>query len=76
MQENTTAQAPAEVAGVRRQLRPKEVSRLLGVSKSTLWNWIRQGTFPKGHKLTKTVTVFYADEVAAWQRSQSPYTED
>lgn len=75
MQTATEKGAGAQVAGVRRQLRPKEVAQLLGISKSTLWNWVRAGRFPRGHKLTKTVTVFYADDIAAWQRSQSACAE-
>lgn len=75
MQKEKAKDTAAQVAGVRRQFRPNELAQLLGISRSTLWNWVRAGTFPKGHKLTKTVTVFYADEVAAWQRSQSSSAE-
>lgn len=55
---------------IRQQLRPKKVAEILGISKTTLWSWIRQGKFPRGRKLSKTITVFYADDVAQWQQSR------
>ena len=38
--------SPARSGGVR-VLRQKQVCALLGISGSTLWAWIRAGTFPK-----------------------------
>lgn len=49
-------------------LRPSEVLRLTGVSKSTLYEWIAKGRFPKPIKLSKTIAVWPAREISDWQQ--------
>ena len=42
----------------------------LGVSGSTIWNWIKQGKFPRGHKLSENVTAWDAAEIEEWAQSR------
>lgn len=32
-------------------VRPKQVSHIMGVSRATLYNWIKEGKLPKPHRL-------------------------
>lgn len=49
-----------------RQLRP----HIIPVAHSTLWAMVGSGRFPKPIKLSPRVTVWRAEEVAAWIASQ------
>jgi predicted DNA-binding transcriptional regulator AlpA len=49
-----------------RQLRPN----ILPVAHSTLWRMVAEGRFPKPIKLSERVTVWRAEEVAAWVAAQ------
>lgn len=44
----------------------------LGVSGSTIWNWIKQGKFPRGIRLSETgnCTAWNAADVEAWAQSR------
>ncbi len=42
----------------------------LGVSGSTIWNWIKQGKFPRGIKLSENCTAWNAADVEAWAQSR------
>ena len=52
-----------EVSALWRLPKVKEVTSLGG---TTIWEWVRAGRFPKPFKLSATVTVWRAVEVAAW----------
>jgi len=45
-------------------LRVKQVAEMLGVSKSAVWLYAKQGKIPKGTKLSPRVTVWKASEIA------------
>ncbi len=47
-------------------LREKQVRELVPISRSTLWDWVRDGTFPAPTKLSSKVTVWRRAEVQAW----------
>ncbi len=49
-----------------RQIRP----HILPVAHSTLWAMVKDGRFPKPLKLSERVTVWRAEEVAAWVAEQ------
>lgn len=51
----------------RRLLRPKEVMRRMGWSRTTLWRRVRAGEFPAPVKTGANGTAFYEDEVDAAQ---------
>jgi prophage regulatory protein len=42
----------------------------LGVSGSTIWNWIKQGKFPRGTKLSENITAWDRDSIEAWEKSR------
>jgi len=46
-----------------RLLRITEVQQRVGIARSTIWLWIKQGRFPKGMKLSPSVTVWYEKEI-------------
>lgn len=37
-----------------------------GVASSTIWGWVKNGTFPKPIKLSKNCTAWNAEDVEAW----------
>lgn len=47
-----------------------EVQRLLGVSRTTLWRWERNGLFPARIKLGPNSVAWSEAEVAAWLASR------
>ncbi len=47
-----------------------QVKAYLGVSGSTIWNWIKQGTFPRQIKLSPNVSVWSVADVEAWAQSR------
>jgi prophage regulatory protein len=52
-------------------LRPAQVAGLLGVNRSTLWRWAREGRFPKPVKLSPGVVAWWLTDVREWQRQQA-----
>lgn len=42
----------------------------LGISSSTIWNWIKQGKFPRGTKLSENVTAWDRPSIEAWEKSR------
>jgi prophage regulatory protein len=47
-----------------------QLNQRLGVSGSTVWNWIKQGKFPRGISLSSNVTAWSSSEVDAWAQSK------
>ena len=43
---------------------------LIGVSEKTLWEWVRKGEFPQPIKLSPTITVWRATDIAEWMKSK------
>ena len=43
---------------------------LIGVSEKTLWEWVRKGEFPQPLKLSPTITVWRAIDIAEWMKSK------
>ena len=41
-----------------------------GVASSTIWGWVKNGTFPKPIKLSKNCTAWNAVDVEAWAQSR------
>lgn len=42
----------------------------LGVSGSSIWAWVKKGTFPRPVKLSENTTAWYAADVEAWAQSR------
>lgn len=51
-------------------LRLKHVVSLTGVSRSTVYKWVAQGTFPKPLKLGERASAWRLSEVEAWMQSR------
>jgi prophage regulatory protein len=49
-----------------RLLRVKEVEKVAGLHRSSIWRLERQGDFPKRVQLTKKTVAWRASDVAAW----------
>jgi prophage regulatory protein len=58
------AHSPAR-GGVR-ILRQRQVLELLGISSSTLWEWVRQNKFPKPFALGPNSRAWLGDEIDAY----------
>lgn len=46
-----------------RMLRIKQVLELIPVSKSTLWQWVKEGKFPVPTKLSSRCTVWLEEDI-------------
>lgn len=53
----------------------KDVTASLGLGESTIWQWVREGKFPKPLKLSKTLTRWKAVDVQSWIDAQTPVTK-
>ena len=51
-------------------LRLPQILTLVPVSKSTIWSWVKKGTFPKPCKLGPRTTAWKAVEVYEWIQSR------
>jgi len=61
----TIAEKPAPALPVR-LLRLREVSRLTGLAKTSIYDGIRKGTFPAPIRLTSTARAWRSDEIELW----------
>ncbi len=59
-----------------RVIRVNEVAGILGVGKSTVWLWDREGKIPKSFKLTPSTTVWRLSEIMAWLDEKQAETQD
>jgi predicted DNA-binding transcriptional regulator AlpA len=55
-------------SGLRRMLNEKQVLDIVPVSPVTLWRMERDGRFPRGTFISPNKKIWWADEIAAWQR--------
>lgn len=53
-----------------RFIRPSEVLRMIGVSRTTLWRMVRDGLFPAPIRITDRSRGYVLDEVEAWMRNR------
>ncbi len=51
-------------------LRIREVMKMTGLAKSTVWLWVKEGKLPKPIKLSPRVTVWEEDKINEWQKAQ------
>ena len=50
--------------------RLSQLKQQLSVSRSSIWAWVKNGSFPKPIKLGKNCTAWNADDVHAWVQSR------
>lgn len=53
-----------------RFIRPREVVEMLGVSRTTLWRMVREGSFPKPVRISKGNAGYLLETVEAWMRAR------
>jgi len=51
--------------------RINELSDILSMGKSTIWNLIKEGKFPESIKISEGVTVWNANDILKWVDEQS-----
>ena len=51
---------------MKKLLRVKQVAEVTGLGVSTIWEYAKDGKFPKPHKLSTRVTVWKHEDVDAW----------
>ena len=49
----------------------KAICARIGVSRTTIYKWIRQGSFPKGHGMSARCRRWEPDEVEAWIKTRA-----
>ncbi len=53
-----------------RFIRPGEVVRMLGVSRTTLWRMVRAGLFPRPVEITERNRGYVLEDVEAWMQAR------
>ena len=56
--------------------RAKEILPLLPFSKTTLWDWSKDGRFPKPYRISSTITAWKNSEVIDWLESHCATSTD
>lgn len=49
-----------------RMLRPREVAALLGIGRTTLWRWQRDGKLPAPRRLGENTIAWAEEELDEW----------
>lgn len=55
----------------KRFYRINQLSEMLSVSKSTIWNWVKKGSFPQAFKLAENTTAWRVEDIDEWIESRS-----
>ena len=50
--------------------RLSQLKEKLSVSRSSIWSWVKEGSFPKPIKLGKNCTAWNSEDVHAWVQSR------
>ncbi len=53
-----------------RFVRPEEVRKMLGVSRTTLWRMVRAGAFPRPVQISQRNRGYLLDDVQAWMQAR------
>ncbi len=53
-----------------RFVRPGEVVKMLGVSRTTLWRMVQAGAFPRPVQITERNRGYLLDDVQAWMQAR------
>ena len=51
-------------------LRIKEVMKMTGIARSTIWLWVSEGKFPKPIKLSPRITISEEEKVNNWMKEK------
>lgn len=64
------------MAVTRKILRLRDVEAVTGLSKSSVYQMMQDGTFPRAVKLTAKAVGWFEDEIEAWLSSRERTTKD
>jgi prophage regulatory protein len=51
-------------------IRMRALTQRIPVAKSTIWDWVQKGTFPRPVKLSDSVTAWTLSDVERWEASK------
>jgi prophage regulatory protein len=54
-----------------RFIRPTEVLRMIGVSRTTLWRMVQAGAFPRPVRITDRSRGYLLEDVEAWMKARA-----
>jgi prophage regulatory protein len=54
-----------------RFIRPTEVLRMIGVSRTTLWRMVQAGAFPRPVRITDRIRGYLLEDVEAWMKARA-----
>ena len=54
-------------------LRIKDVMKMTGIAKSTIWLWVSESKFPKPIKLSPRITVWESNQIEEWKKNKRNY---
>src|SRR6266496_3543662 len=54
-----------------RFIRPREVVEMIGVSRTTLWRMVREGSFPRPVRITERNVGYVLEAVEAWMQART-----
>lgn len=52
-------------------LRLKDLTKLLKVSKSSIYAWIKENRFPKPKKISKRISVWFEEDIVEWLKKEN-----
>ncbi len=52
-----------------RLITPNELAKMMGVSRSTIWGWIKEGKLPPRKKITQRTVGWFASEIEEWKEN-------
>ena len=50
--------------------RVNELTKILSVSRASIYNWLNKGTFPKPIKISDSVNVWRASDIQKWVKDK------
>lgn len=56
----------SNLGNTKRFYRINELAVMLSVSKSTIWNWVKKGSFPQAFKLAENTTAWRSVDIEKW----------
>jgi prophage regulatory protein len=54
-----------------RFIRPNEVLRMIGVSRTTLWRMVQAGAFPRPVRITERSRGYVLEDIEAWMKARA-----
>jgi prophage regulatory protein len=62
---------PDDSPHIRRMLTERQVLEVVPAARSTLQQWVRDGSFPKPVQIGPARKAWFADEIVDWQRARA-----